>query len=91
MHKNLHDYRGIEPFLTLRSLAMSQREGDPVIQKPFLLERQDREQEIFVDVLEALAAPKAVCVKRPGDERLELVGSLHLAITCFASVVSRRA
>jgi hypothetical protein len=69
---------------------MSQREGDPIVQKPFLLEFQDGQQQTFVDVLEALPEPKALGVKRPGDERFELVRSLHLAITCFASVLARR-
>ena len=68
---------------------MSQREGDPVVQEPFLLEFQNGQQEVFVDIFEALAESEAFNIKWPGDERFELVRSLHLAITCFASVLAR--
>ena len=89
MHKNLQVLPGIRPFLANRSLGMSQREGDPIVQQPLVLELEDRQQQVFMYVFQTLAEAKTIGIQRLWDECLEVLGRLHFAITCFASVVAR--
>jgi hypothetical protein len=54
-------------------VPVAQGEGDPVVQEPLVFERKDGQEQVFVDVLQGLAQTKAFRVKRPGNERFELV------------------
>ena len=60
---------------------MSERIGDPVIQQPLFLERQDGEEKFFVDILELLAPPDSLRVERLGNECLILPWSVHFEVT----------
>lgn len=53
-------------------VSLPQGEGDPVVEQPFVLEREDRQEKIFVDVFQGLADAATVRIQRPGNERLEL-------------------
>jgi hypothetical protein len=77
MAKNLHVFRGIEPFLTLSSVRMSESEGNPVVEEPLGFEREDRQQQVFMDIFQALAEAEFLGFKRPWNKRLELVRGLH--------------
>jgi len=53
-------------------VSLPQGEGDPVVEQPFVLERQDRQEKLFVDVFQGLADAATVRIQRSGNERLEL-------------------
>lgn len=84
MVKNLRIFGEKLRFRLLRaSVRLAKREGDPVIEQPFLLEVQHHQEEVFVDVFQVLAQPDGLGVQRFRHERLELFRGLHLASTSY--------
>jgi hypothetical protein len=60
---------------------MTDGEGDPVVEEPFLFEREDHQKQVFVDVLQALAPPDPIRVEGLWNERFELRGGVHFGVT----------
>ncbi|HET9848789.1 MAG TPA: hypothetical protein VFR68_09580 [Candidatus Dormibacteraeota bacterium] len=69
----------------LRGFPMSERIGDPVIEQPLFLERQDGEEKLFVDILELLAPPDSLRVERLWNECLKLPWGVHFEVTSCVS------
>src|SRR5207248_9491291 len=65
------------------SLALSQRVGDPVVELPLLFERQDAQEQLFVDVLAFAAALDALRLQRLVNEPLDVARRVHGGGTSF--------